>query len=232
MNHHDLHPCDILGISGGHGAIGLGIALATLSWPFTRPRYWQGLSHVAIVGPYGENDAIWESTTLSPSRCIVCGERHSGVQAHLIDRRIREWHEAGQVIWRYRLRFPLSVTEQYRLGKYLESEHGKSYDYVGAFRARDLLIAWARRALWLREDLRTLYCSEFAPAALREAGRWKWSVSGLSPNRFCRLGVKREVVVYPGVILPDELEESAWVSVSGQNAWPNRTAFRHQSSRQ
>jgi hypothetical protein len=93
---------------------------------------------------------------------------------------------------------------------FLADNHGTPYDVRGAFDSRDLPIGRLYRRLAGKEDLASLFCSELCPAALRRAGVWRdENVSSYSPNRFCRTGVRRGVLAYPGVILPDELEDAA-----------------------
>ena len=205
----DLQAGDIIGVGPGDG-IGFAINLGTWGWPFRWPACWAGLSHIAFCAhlPDLKTLALWESTTLATTPCLVAGRCKEGVQSHPIDQRIRQWTDAGRAVWRYRLRRPLGPLRQAMLAEFCFEQRDKPYDRLGAFDARDLPIGWFRRCCFGREDLASLFCSEFAAAGLRFVGRWcDENVSGLNPNRFTRRGVRRKILGYPGRLYPDNPED-------------------------
>ena len=180
-------PGDTLGFSSW-SRLGIGINLCTWGVPF-----W-GLSHVAgIVRLPGESRlVICESTTTCAEPCLLCGQRHDGVQFHYIPQRIREYRG---LVWRYPLKRRMTLHESRRVGAWCMAQHGKGYDYLGAFGARETLAACLLRK---PEDLQSLFCSELWAAALREIGRLDTdNASAWSPNLLCRRLRRRGVVKKP-----------------------------------
>lgn len=198
-----MRPGDLIGFSGGD-QVGLAINLFSAGWPFSRPQAWRGLSHVAIVAPLaGHGLVLWESTTLSDCPCLVCGKKLSGVHARWIDDRITEAAGSGAVIWHYPLRNPLVCDLVERLRVFCATFHGLPYDYRGAFDSRATLLACVFRRLFGRDDLSSLFCSEFCGAAHRRLDLWRPKyVSGYSPNSLTRAEIRVGVLGYPGRVYP------------------------------
>jgi hypothetical protein len=193
---------DILGFSGGDRT-GRIINLATLGWPLAWPAHWRGLSHVAIVAGYRCQKVLFESTTLCDLPCMIQGATINGVQAHAIEDRVRWYHDRGGVVWHYRLRRPLSCLEEVDLNHFCRRMIGRRYDWTGAIGSRNTLGAFVRRRIFTAEDLAALFCSEFCAAALVKVNRLECeNVSGLSPNAFCRLGVRQDELCFPGRVYP------------------------------
>jgi hypothetical protein len=203
-----LRPGDLLGCCG-RGLVSAAINLATWGLPGF------GLSHVMIVGPsldkaemagwdYCDCTAcllerlqhpplIWESTTLCDLPCAIHHRACDGVQAHGIAGRLQSYR--GR-IWHYPLTSPLGPLQLRHLQCFLFQHKDDPYDAIGAFRARDTLFGILERRLF-RENLHSLYCSEFAAAAWRAAGVWHAPDVRLNPNRLARLAVAAGIVDYP-----------------------------------
>lgn len=185
--HLDCKAGDILGFSAwSHW--GVLINLATWGVPF-----WS-LSHVALIAMSPE-DSIWplcfESTSLYKQRCFIQGRTLNGVQAHATGLRVASYR--GRV-WLYRRAKPLTQDQSDRLTKFCLNHLGYEYDRIGAFRARGVGFGWLERLL-RHEDLTSIFCSEFCPAALRAAdGFATGNVSKWSPNSFAREYVRRGLV--------------------------------------
>lgn len=194
-------PGDVLGFSHG-GMLGVTINLATLGVPF-----W-GLSHVGIVTRQGDGKLLYneqsaaciellvvcESTVLAFHPCLATNRDVAGVQIQPLCRRL--WSYQGKV-WSYRLRRPLTAQSEEKLMQFCHSHLGKSYDAVGAFRARGAGFGWLEKRL-RSEDLSSVFCSEFAAAALRHVGVFDTdNASRWNPNALCRALVRRGVVHVP-----------------------------------
>lgn len=187
---------DLVGFSAD-GPLSFGINLATCGWPM-QPRKWRGLSHVAIVArdPIADQLVLWESTSLYRRPCIHCEEVHGGVQSHWIGSRVLTY---GGAVWHYRLRQPLDEEQDFQLAYYLQGEHGKTYDNLGAFRSRETPLSLLERCFARRpEDLTSIFCSELIAAAWRHVGRWNPpDASRWSPNRLARTALAIGLVDEP-----------------------------------
>ncbi len=181
-----LLPGDVLGFSS-RDCTGFWVNAGTLGVPF-----WS-LSHLAIVADHPwaftltfprPSPIVWESTTLYRQPCLLRGRMTSGVQAHGLVQRI---HGYNGRVWRYPLAWELGHAERQRLLLWLESQLGRRYDLLGAWRARDLCLGRMRRWLIGRKNLRSLFCSELVAAALAELGIFRDdNPSAWSPNRLGR----------------------------------------------
>lgn len=166
---------DIVGFSGLE-IISDVINLATQGLP-----RW-GLSHVGIVADYKDDLVIFESTSLSPTKCLVQRKKVKGVQACSIeDALLRK----GK-IWQYPLFMELSPAERLRLSRYLLDNIGIDYDYRGAIRSGGILVRFMAHLL-KGQDLERLFCSELTAAAFDRIGIIPTSdASSYSPNAFVR----------------------------------------------
>jgi hypothetical protein len=78
---------------------------------------------------------------------------------------------------------------------------GTPYDRLGAFRARDLPIGRIRRWLLGRENLTSLFCSEFVASVMRILGLFATdNASAWNPNSLIR-ALRREKIVGERVLL-------------------------------
>lgn len=118
LSDYEPQPGDVLAFSG-RGPVAWLIHLATLS------RY----AHVAVVAEHEGQCALFESTSLSDSPCIVQGKRVSGPQVHLVRERIRT---AGCRVWLARPFWPLIEWESRMLSQWLLAQMGKGYDFRDA----------------------------------------------------------------------------------------------------
>jgi hypothetical protein len=185
----DLRPGDILGFSGCSW-LSAGINLCTLGLPLV------GISHVAIIASVpGDGPLLWESTALTHRPCFFQGRRIDGVQAHKIAPRLRDECRYTKV-WHYPLSVELDERDSHRLTCYLYSMLGRSYDYLGALRARETPASWIEH--WLcPENLQSVFCSELAAAALKRVGRLTCNASNMNPNRLCRTLVRCGITRQP-----------------------------------
>lgn len=182
-----MRPGDTLGFSAW-SRLGVGINLCTFGIPF-----WC-LSHIAGVVrvPGVSRLLVCESTTQYHAPCVLCGKVHDGVQFHYVPERVRSYRG---LVWRYPLSKPLTVHESRLLGNWCASQHGKTYDYIGAFRSRETLVACLLRK---DEDLNSMFCSELWTAGLREVRRVRTeNASAWSPNLLGRYLVRHRVCKRP-----------------------------------
>lgn len=178
---------DIIAVSGVGAASDI-INLGT----FGLPRH--GISHVGIVSHHGPNALIYESTTLGRPPCVIQNKAVSGVQAHYLQDYVE--FVPGK-IWHYPLRRELYNHEGARLGKVLDEQIGKTYDFGGAIRSGGLIFRTLQATL-RPEDLATIFCSEYVAHALRQIGLMQIkSVSSWNPNRLCRHVTKTGICEKP-----------------------------------
>jgi hypothetical protein len=184
----------LIGFSSGD-LLGIAINVSTLGWPFG-PVCRRGLTHVGIVAAdAADRPALWEATTLCDFSCLYCGRIHDGLQSHGPMTRIKNYRGA---VWHYPLRLPLDDIEKKQLFRYAEKFHGQSYDYEGAAQSRSLCLGWLFRRS-RRENLSSLFCSEFAAAAWEAAEVWDTpNVSAWNPNRLAKVAVAVGLVGEPG----------------------------------
>ena len=177
---------DVIGFSG-HDWQSHVINMATLGIPF-----WS-ISHVGIVGPAGDNKALYEATTSLPSHpCLLTG-RVDGVKAVDLESRIDAYEGS---VWRYPLARPLYSHECKRLSDLLKAVIGTSYDWRDAFRSNSVfrfVEQWPRPSC-----VRELFCSELVTYCLNQIGLFPTqNVSKWSPNalmRKLRKGVVKKAV--------------------------------------
>lgn len=184
-----LQPGDVLGFSSCD-AVGAGINLATMGIPF-----WS-ISHVAIVAQSQAPDRLllFESTTQHPQACAIQGRVVNGVQAHGPAPRVASY--CGKV-WVYPISHRLEAVAARQLSRFCHGALGIPYDCLGAFRSRTLGF-WERAALSRREQLNSLFCSEFVAAALRQVGAFPTrNASRWNPNKLLRTLVRRSVLRPP-----------------------------------
>lgn len=174
---------------------GAAINVATWGWP------GYGLSHVGIVcerpatdGVHAGNLMLVESTCLVRSKCLYARRRICGVQAHHIMPRVGRY--CGRV-WRYELAKPFTAEESQHLTGYCLSHMGRRYDWLGAFKARDLALGLVRRIICSPagdEAYHSLFCSELVAAGLSFIGRFRTlTPEHWSPNRLGRAAIDRGV---------------------------------------
>ena len=143
---------DVLAFSGS-GPVAWLIHAATCS------RY----AHVGIVAEHAGRPVLFESTTLSPAKCIIQGERVDGPQAHLIHERIRT---AGCRVWLSRPWWPLTEVESRLLTEWLLAQLGRPYDY------RDAALSASRLLKRLKAGTsNSTMCSEMAVRAFQSIRR-------------------------------------------------------------
>lgn len=190
-NPYELAAGDVVGFSG-HDCSGFWINLGTWGIPF------RDLSHVAIVADHPTEVGrliLWESTSLYREPCLIKGVTNNGVQAHTIRKRVATYR--GNV-WRYPLAGPLTTFARRNLSRWLLSQVHVGYDYLGAWRARDLCLGKVRRWLIGEQNLASLFCSELVAAALTQIGRFEdGDASAWNPNSLCRELARRKVVTSP-----------------------------------
>ena len=187
-----LRPGDMLGFVGCDLTSAL-INLGTLSLPFC------GLSHVAIVAPDHQTRpkslVLYESTSLADRPCCIQKKVVRGVQAHPIVERLTEYR--GRV-YHYPLLRMLKRSEVAELTLRAYGALGTLYDYLGAFRSRDLPLAWLQRRLFGEMELATIFCSEFVAWLWKCLGRGAFAnPSAWSPNRLGRYAVDNEITGRP-----------------------------------
>ena len=180
-------PGDIIGFSGNCW-LSVGINLASYGIPF-----WS-LSHVGIVGEHKGELLLFESTSLSELPCAIQGKPVWGTQAHRLDGCVRAYR--GKV-WHYPLYRPLYAFESQRLSAFLLKYLGKDYDAIGAFRAGGIGWSWLESKL-RRQDLTSLFCSEYCAAAHAHVGVFRTDhVGRWSPNRLVRTERRRGILRRP-----------------------------------
>lgn len=182
-----MKPGDIIGFCG-HGIESQLINIGTWGIPF-----W-GLSHIGIMARFGDDLLLFESTTLCDEPCYIMKNPIDGVQAHLIENRIKNYK--GK-IWHYPLLQPLRAHESYILTKFLKKKLGVTYDVLGAVRSGGKLLA-RLEAYFHPESMANLFCSELCAAAHREIERFDTiNVSEWNPNRFVREERRRGILGKP-----------------------------------
>ena len=178
---------DIIGFSGDSW-LSFGINLATYGIPF-----WS-LSHVGILGEHEGELLLFESTSLSDLPCVIQGKPVWGTQAHRLDECVEAY---GGKVRHYPLWRPLYTFESQRLSSFLVKHIGKDYDAIGAFRAGGIGWSWIESKL-RRQDLSSLFCSEFCAAAHAHVGVFRTDHAGRwSPNRLVRTERRRGILLKP-----------------------------------
>ena len=178
-------PGDILGYCGYNLTSQL-INLVTYGFPFN------GLSHVDIIGEYDGELLCFGSTTLTDQPCHIQGKEVAGVQAHLIEDRVKAY--SGKV-WHYPLRnHDFEITE---LTDFLVGHLGAPYDYYGAYKSGGYL--WSKlRGTFDEPSLTSIFCSEFCAAAHKHLGIFRTrNESHWNPNSFCRKERKELILEMP-----------------------------------
>ena len=173
---------DVIGFSAGD-PLGAAINVSTLGWPCWPP-CWRGLTHVGIIANGNNGDLVlWEATTLCDLPCVHCGESHGGLQAHLLATRIKQY--CGPV-WHYPLKQGLDTTQRLQLVRHSKKYHNRSYDFEGAMQSRVLCLGWFWQR-YGREELSSLFCSEFVASALNATEVWDTPNASIwNPNRLAR----------------------------------------------
>ena len=194
-------PGDLVGFAG-RGLVADLINLGT----FGRPGH--GLCHVGIVAAHCDQLALYESTTTVRAPCLETGKPANGLQCHPLADRVIGYK--GRV-WHYPLTRPLDndIADglEYRLRHFCRE--GIPYDYQGALDARSTLLALVLR-LKHGEDLKQLFCSEFAAAVWRSLNRFDTkNASRWSPNGLAREGVAKGITGAPWEWLTAETIVSA-----------------------
>lgn len=171
----DFQPGDLLFFSGRNFESRV-ISFATCSMPQLVRGEW--FSHVGIVSVYHGRTFLFESTTLTTSPCAIQCRKVHGPQAHEPTARVREYD--GNV-WRFRIdpRKRLFEAETQRLTDFLCSKLGDGYDYEGALLSATSKLRLAR---FIYPSARTLFCSRYAMAALKDIDRVGETVSPHSYN--------------------------------------------------
>jgi len=178
---------EIIGFSGDSW-LSVGINLATYGIPF-----WS-LSHVGIVGEHDGELLLFESTSLSELSCAIQRKPVWGTQAHRLDECVQAY---GGKVWHYPLYRPLYPFESKRLSAFLLEYIGKDYDAIGAFRAGGIGWSWLESKL-RRQDLSSLFCSEYCAAAHARVGVFRTDHAGRwSPNRLVRTERRRGILLKP-----------------------------------
>lgn len=173
---------DLIGFSSW-SRLGVAINLFSLGVPLYH------LSHIAVVArhPKVNKLLLCESTTQYRRPCFIQGRVVDGVQWHEIGPRIRSYRG---LVYRYRLREPLTPEQEGKLSEFLAGMTGRGYDALGALGARDTLLGALVR-IGKKEDLTSLFCSELCISAGEaiEVFPKKCNASGFSPNRSVRKAV-------------------------------------------
>jgi hypothetical protein len=171
-----FNPGDVIGFSGACFTSDL-VNVAT--WGIPRV----DLSHVAILANYKNELFLFESTTLDTAPCEITGKKIAGVQAHNLDRTIKEYE--GKV-FHYPLTKLINAEQSKKLSNFLFDMLGISYNMIGAFRAGGVGFSFIEGILH-KENLHSIFCSELAIAAHREIGLIKTTNAGhFNPNHMCR----------------------------------------------
>lgn len=167
------------------------INLGTLALPAPLPGH--GCSHVGIVAKYGLDPLVYESTTFGRPECVLQGREVRGVQAH----RLEDYIRFGHRVWHYPLKRALYEHEIQRLRYLLDRSLGTPYDLVGAVRSGGLAYRTLQSVL-RREDLASVFCSEFVADVLARVGVWSVRNAGSwNPNRLARALRRRGIVDRP-----------------------------------
>ncbi len=177
------------------------VSFFTLPW-----RFHHRFAHIGIVVESPNGPLLVESTRDEPlGPCVWANEIVHGVQAHpLAERLAIHCNERGGQAWRFALREPLTRGERSKLQWIVESLRGKHYDFLGAFRARDLLfgatIRWIRRVFRRPSQNGSLYyCNELGAEFLRRLGRlpFDFQPDSCNPKSFARVLLAEKVTHEP-----------------------------------
>jgi hypothetical protein len=172
---------DLIGVSG-YGLVSGVINAGTFALP--RPLSNRGISHIGIICADYAEPLVYESTTTPRPPCAVTGHVVRGAQAHRLDDFLD--FKGNDVVWHIPLRRPLYDHEAYRLQESLDSALGRPYDMLGAFRAGGFLFR-TMQGLLRREDVSSLFCSEWCAAVLANTGIFQTRSAGKwSPNALVR----------------------------------------------
>lgn len=175
---------DIIGFSGT-GIVSDVINVSTQGIP-----RW-GVSHVGIVADYKDDLVLFESTSLSPTNCIIQKKKVKGVQAA----RLEDITLRGGKIWHYPLYRELYSADRLKLNRFLMSKMGARYDYRGAIRSGGLLVRFLAHIL-KGQDLEQLFCSELTAACFNHVGIIPTSdASSYSPNAFVRRSTRQGILL-------------------------------------
>lgn len=144
----------------------------------------RGPSHVGIVATVANRLVLVESTTLAAGPCIVKRKPVNGVQAHLIDDRVRDYKGAA---WVYRLaedeRETFDDIKSSKLSAILLNQFfGREYDLSGAIWSGSKFMKLLR---FLRvADVSTVFCSELVARCYQALGLMnKGNASEYSPAK-------------------------------------------------
>lgn len=157
-------------------------------------------SHVAIITKTGGDGlSLWvESTSLSERPCLVRGETVSGVQAHFVEDRAKDFLYHGGRIIVFRLSGIDGLSEEENLLLTRITNHlinsRASYDTRGAIISGTRVFKRTRFlelfSHWLPIDLNSLFCSELIAAVLMRLGR----MNRTNPTRYSPGSLVRELV--------------------------------------
>jgi hypothetical protein len=179
-----FNPGDIIGFSGACFTSDL-VNIATYGWP-----RWD-LSHVAILANAENKLFLFESTTLDTAPCEITGKKIAGVQAHDLDRTIKEYD--GKV-FHYPLAVAISDEQSQKLSEFLIDMLGISYNMIGAFRAGGVGFSHIEGLLH-KENLHSIFCSELCAAAHREIGILQTeNAAHFNPNHFVRWELYKNIL--------------------------------------
>ena len=179
-----FNPGDILGFSGSCFTSDL-VNIATYGWP-----RWD-LSHVAILATYKNKLFIFESTTLDTEPCEITGKKIAGVQAHNLDKTIKEYE--GKV-YHYPLTKLIDDEQNKKLSEFLFDMLGISYNMIGAFRAGGVGFSHIEGILH-KENLHSIFCSELCAAAHREIGILETvNAAHFNPNHLVRWEIYKNIL--------------------------------------
>ena len=184
----DFRPGDLA------ACFGRGAAARVISWATASPLAPHGLrvgpSHVAVVCQHRGRPLWVESTTLCRRPCMMRGRPVAGVQAHPPEARVRDYAGAGGRVDVYRFVgfAALSGEEEALLHRLLVRDAvggAGRYDLGGALVSGTRLLRLLPGA-----ELRTLFCSELAAAAVMRLGRMNHE----NPARFHPARLLRRLV--------------------------------------
>jgi len=158
-------------------------------------------SHVGILGEYGGELLLFESTTLDELPCVIQGKQCDGVKAVRLKDRVEQY--SGRM-WHYPIYRPLFGNEANRLNNFLCAKIGTPYDKIGAIRAGGIGWSWVESLLH-REDLSFIFCSELCAAAHTQIGLLRTdNVSRWNPNRFVRRERRERILRKPRRLTCDD----------------------------
>lgn len=182
----------------GRDPLSLLITLGTY-WPLSPSGLRFGPSHVAIMAPGSgmiEGPLWYESTTMSPRKCLFRSEQVRGAQCHVPVDRISDYTQRGGrvVIYRLSRHDSLAPHEASRLQSMLLDMMVEEYDYD----LRGAATAGLRGTRWLLNQFgkhnRDLYCSDKIAYLLMRLGRLTPGNSNkYTPGRLLRVLVRNAV---------------------------------------